>query len=147
MPKHYMPSEKILQVLFPKNFRKIPDFREKNRPEAGRSGFQPGPGAVNAAILRIYVHQNDVRPDFTDAVPGDAVVVAAGSQPHQFTGARHNQGADTALRNLHFHILDETQPLTRADADHFLALQLGNLCCHDTHSLIVLVHSMPGNGE
>jgi len=32
MPKHYMPSEKILQVLFPKNFRKIRGIQKKKPP-------------------------------------------------------------------------------------------------------------------
>ena len=144
MPKHYMLSELILQVLFPKNFRKIHGFQKKNRPESGRLRFQTGPGSANAALVGIYIHQNDIGTDFPDAVPGDTVVVLTGAKAPQPAGTRYDQSADFSLRDLHFHVFNKSQPPACTDADHFLALQLGYFCCHAHHSLNLLVQHMSG---
>ena len=93
-------------------------------------------------MIGIDIHKYDVRTDLPNAVPGDAVVMAAGAQTQHAAGPRYDQGADFSLRDLHLHVLNEAQPPARADADHFLALQLGNLRCHTHHSLVVLVDCM-----
>ena len=122
-------------------------FAKEKRPDlwvGARSGFQPGTRGCDAAFFRIYVHQNNVRADAPDAVPGDPVVVTAGAQTHQAAGPRYDEGADPPFGNLHLQILDEAQPLAGGDADHFFALQLGNLRCHTHHSHLVLVQPMHG---
>ena len=82
-------------------------------------------------MLRFDVHQNDVRTDAADAVPGDEVVVPMTEQSQKFTGTRHDDGADTAPGNLNFYVGNVPQPAAVVDADDFFALQL---CEFDSHA-------------
>ena len=83
------------------------------------------PVSGKAALLRPHIYQNNIRPDAADAVPGDAKVLLFAHQTEKTAGAGDDNSADLPIGHLHHHIGDKAQPPPVADADHFLALQLG----------------------
>ena len=79
----------------------------------------------NTAGIGFDIHQNDVRPDLFDAVPGDPEVIMPSGNPQNPAGTRHQNGADIALRDLNLDIGDKAQAAAVGNADDLLALQLG----------------------
>ena len=66
--------------------------------------FMPG----HAAILRLDLHQNNIRADATDALPGDHIVILPAKQPQKTARPRHDDGLDTPLRRLDLQITDKS---------------------------------------
>ena len=87
--------------------------------------FQSRLGPGNAAIVALDIHQYNVRPNVPDAVPGNHIVLPGTQKSHMSGIARNQNGADIPLRNFDLYIPDESQPSAVPDADHFLALQIG----------------------
>ena len=75
-----------------------------------------------AAIFRLYIHQNDVRADAADAVPGDNIVLFAAQKAEISAWPRHDQGAKPPLRQLQPGISHKAQPPPIGNTDHFLAV-------------------------
>ena len=83
-------------------------------------GLSPG----NTALVRFYVHQNDVRTDPADAIPGDNKVVPATPKTEMPAGSRDDNGGDPALRQLDLGIGNKAQPPPVTYTDNFLAVQV-----------------------
>ena len=69
--------------------------------------------------------QHDVRADAFDAVPWNDKIVPPPEAPRKPRGAWDDDGADVPAGDLHLHVRNKSQPSPVADADDFLALQLG----------------------
>ena len=104
-----------------------------------------GPG--HPAVLRLRVHKNDIRADFFDAAPWNAEILPSAAEAKQLPGAGDDDGGDFSLRHLHLHILDKAEPASVADADYFLALQLGQFSSHKPPLPVCLLQLMPGEGR
>ena len=91
------------------------------------------------AVSRSCFHQNDIRANFFDTVPGNYVVLPSARDSEKTTGARYHDGTDMAFRDINLHIGDESQPLAGADADDLLALQV---CKFDGHEAFPLLDSL-----
>jgi hypothetical protein len=113
VPNYYIGIVLILQVFFAKKSRKMQHLQAKT---------QPWPG--NPALIRFYVHQNDVRADPLDAIPGDHEVVPGAQQPEKPAGAGHHDGVDAPLGQLDDGVADKAQPPSVVDADDLLAVQV-----------------------
>ena len=83
-------------------------------------GLRPG----KQTFIGLGVHQNDVRTDPADAVPGDAKVLLFAHQTEKTAGAGDDNGADLPIGHLHHYIGNKPQPSAVVDTDDFLALQL-----------------------
>ena len=75
-----------------------------------------------AAIFRFDIHQNDVRTDAADAVPGDNIVLPAAQKAEIPAGSRHDQGAKPPLRQFQPGISHKAQSPPVGNTDHFLAV-------------------------
>ena len=129
MPIHYSESCAKLQVLFPVFFGNIPCFFRifsLGNPISQQLPFPPG----DPAPIRLRVHQNDVRPDAADAVPGDAEILPPSRDSQIPAGSRHHNGPDLPLRHFDLHIRHKSQPPAIPDADHLPALQIGKFQRH-----------------
>ena len=87
-----------------------------------------GPG--DPAVLRSGIHQYDIRSDFTDAVPGDAVILMGPQKPCEFAGPGDNDGGNLAFRHFNQDVGNITKPAAVADTDNLLALKLGEFHRH-----------------
>ena len=76
------------------------------------------------AILRLDIHQNNVRPHLADASPGNDIVIFSAPKPQKPTGAGDDDGNNLAVAQIHSGIADISQPPAVADADHFFAVQV-----------------------
>ena len=84
----------------------------------------------DTTIFGTNVHKNNVWPDFAHAVPWNTEVIPLAPESQIFAWSGHDNGADVPFRHLDFHVLDETQSASVADADYFLTLKLGELYSH-----------------
>ena len=75
MPNYYIGNLQVSQVFFRKKCKKFPYLQRE-------MGLSPG----NTALVRFYVHQNDVRTDPADAIPGDNKVVPATPKTEMHAG-------------------------------------------------------------
>ena len=82
------------------------------------------PSTGHTAILRFDIHQNDVRADPADAVPGDAKVLLPAHQAEKTAGTGDDDGADLSFRQFYYHIRNKPQSSAVIDTDDFLTLQL-----------------------
>ena len=101
----------------------------------------PSPG--HPAIIRLDVHQNDVRTDPADAVPGDAKVLLFAHQTEKTAGAGDDNSADLPIGHLHHHIGNKPQPSAVVDTDDFLALQRQETLLPKTFSICRRPSSWP----
>ena len=65
--------------------------------------FMPG----NPAIIRLYLHQNDVRTNAADAIPGNAVIIPPPPKAQDPAWPRHQDGSHAPVRDLHLYIRNE----------------------------------------
>ena len=94
----------------------------------------PGPG--HPALSRFRFHQDDIRADAFDAIPGNYVIVPTAGHTEETAGAGDYDGADIAFRNIDLDISNEAQPLTGTNADDLLALEVGKFNGHGAFLLI-----------
>ena len=82
--------------------------------------FSPG----NTAFIRFYVHQNNVRTDPADTVPGNNKVVPTTPKTEMPAGARDDNGGNSALRQFNFCVSNKTQPPSVAYTNDLFAVQV-----------------------
>ena len=63
-----------------------------------------GFAAGDAALVRLDLHQDDIRTDAADAVPGNDKVVLPPKETKKAAGTRYYQGQDLPLWELDLHI-------------------------------------------
>ena len=124
--------------------KKFPEICRNLRAGLVDSEQKPFLGPWDPAVIWLRFHQYDIRAYLADAVPGDVVIALAADHPQKAAWPRHHDGTDLSLRHLHQYIADKAQPSSVADADDFLALQLGKFHRHiPGSSHTVLVKDMP----
>ena len=126
--------------IFSKKIQKYSLFFRASWPVT--AGFWPGA----AAVIRICVHQHDVRADFLDAGPGNPEILLPSNHPKQAAGAGDHNGADLSFGEFHHHVGDKAQPSPVTDTDDLLALQLRKRHAHSTPLPKHLQKHMPGRG-
>ena len=82
--------------------------------------FSPG----NTAFIRFYVHQNNVRTDPADTVPGNNKVVPAAPKTEMPAGPRDDDGGNSALRQFDFGVGNKSQPPPVTQTDDLFAVQV-----------------------
>jgi hypothetical protein len=65
-----------------------------------------------ATFLRFNVHQDNIRPNAANAVPGNAVIVFSSKQSKDPARPWHDDGTDHTFRHFHQHITDKSQTPT-----------------------------------
>ena len=81
--------------------------------------FSPG----NPAILRFSIHQNNVRTDSTDAVPGNHIIVLSAPKSEKTARTGNNNGYESTFRKLHTSITNKSQPSPVANANNLFTVQ------------------------
>ena len=76
------------------------------------------------ALVRLGIHQHDIRSDPADAVPGDHIIIPPAPKPKHPARTRDGNGHQLSLRQLHTGIADKSQPPPIADADDLFAVQV-----------------------
>ena len=76
----------------------------------------------DAAFLWFNVHQNNIRPDSFDTVPGYKKVVPTPEHAKKAAGPRNDDAADFSLWHLDFCVTYKAQPASVADTNDFFAL-------------------------
>lgn len=86
------------------------------------------------AVIGFDFHQNDIRADTADAVPGDAEVIPSAPQPQKAAGAGHDDGLDAPIRDIDLHIRHKPQPPAIRHANDLLAPQIRKFHDHTNAS-------------
>ena len=81
-------------------------------------------GPWNPAIVRFGIHQNDIRTDSADAVPGDHIVILPAPKTEKPAGAGDNDGNDIPFGKLDPGISDIAQPPPVADTYDLFAVKI-----------------------
>ena len=76
------------------------------------------------ALIRFCIHQNDIRTDPADAIPGNHKVVPMSAKTKKPAGTGHDDRGDPSLRQLQAGIANKPQPPAVADADHLFVVQI-----------------------
>ena len=82
------------------------------------------------ALIRLNIHQNNIRSDPAYTMPRDHIIIPAAHQPHELSRSRHHNGAHTPLRHFYPYIANISQPPPVTDADDLLAMQIRELHRH-----------------
>ena len=138
MPNYYSRSLSILQVFFHKkweNFQKKPGIPMFSK---GKTRFRPG----HPAVLRLGIHQHNIRADPADAVPGDHIIVPSAPKPEKPAGTGDDDGEDIPFRQFDPGIGDIPKPPPVCDTNHFFAVQVRKFRRHTQPPNNRLVQSM-----
>ena len=76
------------------------------------------------ALVRLSIHQNDIRADPADTVPGDHIIVPSAPKTEHPAGTGNGDGHKLPLRQLHTGIADKAQPLSVADTNNLFTVQV-----------------------
>jgi hypothetical protein len=75
-------------------------------------------------LIGAALHQNNVRTDAADAVPGDYKLIVSACHSEKPAGTGDDQCRYAAVRHIDFHIRYKPQPPTVTDADHLFTVQI-----------------------
>ena len=84
-----------------------------------------------AAIVRLYIHQNDIRADTANALPRDHIIILPAKQAQKPAGSRHDDGLDAALRRLDLQVAHKSQSPAICYANNLLAPKFRHFYDHN----------------
>ena len=107
-------------------FNIFPVFLRLSRDLAPKAALCPG----DPALFGTALHQNDVRADPLDAIPGDHKIVLAAPEAQKTAGAGDNDGEDFTFRKLDAGVADISQPPPITNTDDLFAVQIRKFGTH-----------------
>ena len=87
-------------------------------------------GAGDPALIGLDIHQNNVRSDPANTLPGDHKILPSAPQTQDAARAGDDNGNQLPVRQLYTGIAHEAQPPAVADADDLLTKKVCKLTTH-----------------